>query len=101
MLHVAFDGLPSEYDSFSFAIRTRSNVISIEELNILLNAEERAVKKRSGLVDTTSMAMVANYQSQGFHRCRGRHNNQRGRGGEGKGNFSGGSSNGPFNPTLP
>ena len=104
LLHVALDGLPSEYDSFSSAIRTRSDVISIEELNILLNAEERAIRKRSGLVDTTSMAMIANYQSQGFHRGRGRHNNQRDRGRGGRGNFSGfsgGSSNGPFNPTLP
>ena len=63
LLHVALDGLPSEYDSFSSAIRTRSDVLSIEELNTLLNAEERAIKKRSGVVDVTSMAMVANYQS--------------------------------------
>ena len=61
LLHVALDGLPLEYDSFSSAIRTRSDVISIEEINILLNAEERAIRKRSGLVDTTSMAMAANY----------------------------------------
>ncbi|KAL0009998.1 hypothetical protein SO802_005106 [Lithocarpus litseifolius] len=101
LLHIALDGLPLEFDSFSSAIRTRSDVISIEELNTLLNAEERAIKKRSGLVDTTSMAMAVNNQSQGFHRGRGRHSNQRGRGGGGRGNFSGGSSNGPFNPTLP
>ena len=63
LLHVALDGLPSEYDSFSSAIRTCSDVLSIEELNTLLNAEERAIKKRSGVVDVTSMAMVANYQS--------------------------------------
>nr|POE50310.1 hypothetical protein CFP56_48018 [Quercus suber] len=94
-------GQKSEYDSFSSAIRTRSDVISIEELNILLNAEERAIKKRSGLIDTNSMAMAANYQSQGFHRGRGRYNNHRGRGGGGRGNFSGGSSNGPFNHTPP
>ena len=80
LLHVALDGLPSEYDSFSFAIRTCSDVIIVEELNTLLNAEERAIKKRSGMFDATSMAMVANYQSQGFGRGKGRNNNQRGRG---------------------
>ena len=40
LLHIALDGLPSEYDSFNFAIRTRSDVLSIEELNTLLNSEE-------------------------------------------------------------
>ena len=106
MLHVALDGLPSEYDSFSFAIRTHNDVLSIEELNTLLNVEERAIKKRTGTIDATSMALIANYQSQGFARGRGRHNNQRVRGGGGRGNFSGGgynvnSSNGNFNTTLP
>jgi len=33
LLHVALDGLPSKYDSFSSAIRTRSDVLSVEELN--------------------------------------------------------------------
>ena len=50
-----------EYDSFSSAIRTRSDVLSIEELNTLLNAKERAIKKRTGTIDATSMALVANY----------------------------------------
>ncbi|KAK9999085.1 hypothetical protein SO802_018688 [Lithocarpus litseifolius] len=106
LLQVALDGLPSKYDSFSSAIRTRSDVLSVEKLNTLLNTEERAIKKRSSIIDATSMAMVANYQSQGFARGRGRHNNQRGHGGEGTGNFSGGcynanSSNGNFNTNLP
>ena len=89
LLHEAFDGLPSEYASFRSAIRTRSDVLSVEELNIILNVEERAIKKRSGFVDVNTMAMVANFQSQGFGRGRGRNNNQRGRGGRGF-NFNGG-----------
>ena len=28
LLHIALDGLPSEYDSFSSAIRTQSDVLS-------------------------------------------------------------------------
>ena len=63
LLHVAFDGLPSEYDSFSSAIRTRSDVLSVEELNTLLNAKERVIKKRSNGLIPPSMAMNANFQS--------------------------------------
>ena len=78
LLHVALDGLPSEYASFSSFIGTRSDILLVEELNTLLNAEERAIKKRSGLVDANTMAMAVNFQSQGFGRGRGRNNNQRG-----------------------
>ena len=81
LLHIILNGLPSEYDSFSSAIRTRSDVLSVEELNVLLNAEERVIKKRSNTVDSASMAIAAKFQSQGFQQGRGgRHNNQRGRG---------------------
>ena len=68
LLHVALDGLPSEYDSFSSAIRTRSDVLSVEELNTLLNVDERVIKKRSNGLVPPSMAMNANFQSrhQGF-----------------------------------
>lgn len=66
ILHVAIDGLPSEYDSFSSAMRTCSDILIVEELNTLLNAKERAIKKRSGVFDATTMAMVANHQPQGF-----------------------------------
>ena len=59
---------------------------SVEGLNTLLNAKERAIKKRSSILDPSSMAMAANYQSQGFGR--GGRNNQKGRGG--RGNFNGG-----------
>ena len=63
LLHIALDGLPSEYDSFSSAIRTRSDVLSIEELNILLNSEERVIKKRSkaNAIDPNSVAMAMNF----------------------------------------
>ena len=59
LFHVILDGLPSEYDSLSSAIRTRSDVLSVEELNVLLNVEERVIKRRSNTVYSTSMAMVA------------------------------------------
>nr|POE60327.1 hypothetical protein CFP56_17388 [Quercus suber] len=73
------------------AIRTRSDVLSVEELNTLLNAEERVIKKRSNGLVPPSMAMNANFQSQhqGFSNQRGRgsrYSNQRGRGGRGNHN---------------
>nr|POF16950.1 hypothetical protein CFP56_17207 [Quercus suber] len=90
-LHIILDGLPSDYDSFSSAIRTRSDVLSMEELNALLNAEERVIKKRSNGIDSVSMAMAANFHSQGFPQERGRRNhNQRRRGARGHGPHSGG-----------
>ena len=101
LLHVALDGLPSKYDSFSSAIRTHSDVLIVEELNTLLNAEERAIKKRSSVFDATTMAMFANYQPQGFGRGRGRNNNRRSHGNRGRGISSGPgggySTNGNFN----
>ena len=51
LLHIILDGLPSKYDSFSSAIRNISDVLSVEELNVLLNAKERVIKKRSNTVD--------------------------------------------------
>ena len=65
-LHMALDGLPSEYDSFNSAIRTRSDVLSVEELNTLLNSEERVIKKRSkaNAVDPNLVAMAMNFQPQ-------------------------------------
>nr|POE97603.1 hypothetical protein CFP56_44712 [Quercus suber] len=39
---------------------------NLEELNALLNAEERVIKKRSNSVDPNSIAMAANFHSQGF-----------------------------------
>ncbi|KAL0007712.1 hypothetical protein SO802_009214 [Lithocarpus litseifolius] len=88
LLHVALDGLSSEYDSFSSTIRTHSDVFTVEELNTLLNAKERAIKKRFGVFDGTTMAMVANYQPQGFGRDRARNNNKRSSGNGGRGTSS-------------
>ena len=61
LLHIAFDGLPSEYDSFSSTIRTQSDVLSVEELNTLLNAEERVIKKRINNGSSPSMVMNMNF----------------------------------------
>ena len=75
LLHIARDGLPSEYDSFCSAIRTRSDILSVEELNTLLNVEERVIKKRiNNGSSSPSMAMNMNFQSQnhGFSNQRGR-----------------------------
>lgn len=66
LFHVSLDGLPSKYDSFSSAIRTHSDVLSVEKLNTLPNAKKRAIKKRSCIVDATSMAMVAITNLKGF-----------------------------------
>ena len=66
LLHIILDGFPSKYDSFSLAIRTRSDVLSVEGLNALLNVEERVIKKRSNSVDLAFMAVVENFHSQGF-----------------------------------
>ncbi|XP_075662968.1 uncharacterized protein LOC142632456 [Castanea sativa] len=64
LLHIALDGLPSKYDSFSSAIRTCSDVLFVEELNTLLNAEERVIKKRSNNVPSPTMSVNVNFQSQ-------------------------------------
>ena len=49
-------------------------MLSVEELNALLNAKERIIKKRSNGVDQISMAMATNFHSQGFPRGRGGRN---------------------------
>ena len=61
LLHIALDGLPSEYDSFSSAVRTQNDVLSVEELNTLLNAKERVIKKRINNGSSPSMAMNMNF----------------------------------------
>ena len=59
LLHIALNGLPPKYDSFSSAIRTHSDVLSVEEINTLLNTKERVIKKRFDTNDANSMAMAA------------------------------------------
>ena len=56
----------------------------------MLNVEERVIKKRSNTVDSASMAMAANFHSQGFQQGRrGRNNNKKGRGRGNNHNFGG------------
>nr|POE68530.1 hypothetical protein CFP56_47928 [Quercus suber] len=95
LIHLALEALPSEFDAFCSAIRTRNNVLTIKELNTLLNADERLIKKRSNhavLRDSASFAMATNQFNQNFAKGRGKAGNNRGRGnGRGGGNqFSGG-----------
>ncbi|KAK9997941.1 hypothetical protein SO802_017544 [Lithocarpus litseifolius] len=61
LLHIAPNGLPFEYNSFSSVIWTRSDVLSIKDLNTLLNAEERVIKKRSYVVDPNLVALAMNF----------------------------------------
>ena len=35
LIHLALESLPQEYDAFCSAIRTRNDVVTIEELNTL------------------------------------------------------------------
>nr|XP_023877804.1 uncharacterized protein LOC111990246 [Quercus suber] len=93
-IHLALEALPPEYDAFYSAIRTRNDILTLEELNTLLNAEERSIKKRSthsDLRDSASFAMAANQFNQGFTKGRGKNGNNRGRGnGRGGNQFSSG-----------
>ena len=72
LILLALEALPSEYDAFCSVIRTRNDVLTLEELNTLLNSEERSIKKRSDLRDSTSLAMAVNHFNQGFMRGRGK-----------------------------
>ena len=51
LIHLVLEALPNEYSAFCSAIRTRNDVVTIEELNTLLNAVERANKKKSETKD--------------------------------------------------
>lgn len=72
LIHLALEALPSEYDVFCLAIRTRNYVLNLEELNTLLNAEERSIKKMSDLRDTSSFAMTVIQFNQSFNIGRGK-----------------------------
>ena len=61
LILLALEALPSEYDAFCSIIRTRNDVLTLEELNTLLNSEERSIKKKSDLRDSTSLAMAVNH----------------------------------------
>ena len=80
---------------FFSAIRTGNDVVTLEELNTLLNAEKRSIKKRSDLRDSSSFAMAVNQFNQSFNRGKGRNGNNRGSDngrGNNNGQFSGGQS---------
>jgi len=96
LIHLALKALPSEYDAFCSIIKTRNDVLTLEELNTLLNAEERSIKKMSDFRDSTSLAMAVNHFNQGFIGGRGKNGNNRGHGNGRGGNqyqFSGGYNN--------
>lgn len=58
MIYLALEALPPDYDAFSSAMRTCNDIFTLEELNTLLNAEERAIKKKSDFRANSAMAMV-------------------------------------------
>ena len=45
LIYLALEAFPPKYDAFCSTIQTRSDVVTIEELNPLLNAKERSIKK--------------------------------------------------------
>ena len=91
LIHLALEALSPEYDAFCSAIRTRNDVFSLEELNILLNSEERYINKRSVYKESTSLARSKNHFNNSFNnsnnRGKGKNNDNKGRGnGRGNGN---------------
>ena len=80
LIHLFLKALPNEYSAFCSTIRTRNDVVTIEELNTLLNAEERAIKKKSVTRDTAIAMLLQSGFNQNTTKGRGRNGNQRGRG---------------------
>ena len=90
LLHITLKGLPKEYHAFRSAIRTRSTLLSFDELSTMLNAEEESLNEGSDVKDTIfAMAATAppKPNNNGFNpssnrgRGRGNYNNRGGRGG--------------------
>ena len=92
LIHLVLEALPNEYSAFCFAIRTCNDIVTIEELNTVLNEEERAIKKKSETRDTPMAMFLRSGFNQNTTKGRGRNGNQRGRG-RGFNNF--GSNFGP------
>ena len=80
LIHLVLEALPQEYGAFCSAIRTRNDVFTLEELNTLLNAEERAIKKKYEARDTSMVLVLQSGFNQNNNRGRGRNGNQKGRG---------------------
>ena len=90
LLHITLKGLPKEYHAFKSAIRTRSTLLSFDELSTMLNVEEESLNEGSDVKDTIfAMAATAppKPNNNGFNpssnrgRGRGNYNNRGGRGG--------------------
>ena len=47
LLHIVLDGLPTEMYPFCTTMRTRNEPIGLEELHVLINAEEKSLKNNS------------------------------------------------------
>ena len=92
LLHITLKGLPKEYNAFRSAIRTRSTLLSFDELSTMLNVEEESLNEGFEIKDTIfAMAATATPKSNinGFNpysnkgKGRGNYNNRGGRGGRG------------------
>ena len=80
LIHLVLEAFPNEYSAFCSAIRTRNDIVTIEELNTLLNVEEKAIKKKSETRDTPMAMILQSGFNQNTTRGRGRNGNQRGHG---------------------
>ena len=105
LIHLVLEALPIEYSAYCSAIRTRNDIVTIEELNTLLNVEERDIKKKSEMRDTTMAMFLQSDFNQNTTRGRGRNGSQ---GGHGRGfnnfghnfGFNHGQSSGNANGIL-
>jgi hypothetical protein len=105
LLHIVLKGLPSEYESFSTAMLTKSEPVSFEELHVLMITQEELLKNSQ---ENSIMAMAANKGSSSpaqFNNSAYRGNFQnRGRGSwnsRGRSHNRGGfSSRGGYNPGI-
>uniref|UniRef100_A0A2N9J182 Integrase catalytic domain-containing protein n=1 Tax=Fagus sylvatica TaxID=28930 RepID=A0A2N9J182_FAGSY len=92
LLHIILKGLPREYGPFCSAIRTRNELVTFEEIMVLLQTEEHSASESSNSgKDSHPMAMFASapnnrtsnsqsafYGNNTQFRGRGRNNSQRG-----------------------
>lgn len=82
LLHITIKGLPREYYAFRSAIRTRSTLLSLDELSTLLNVEEKSLNKTLdskdhvfAMVATTNNKPNGNFSQLNKGRGRGNYNN--------------------------
>jgi hypothetical protein len=106
LLHIVLKGLSSEYESFSTAMLTKSELVSFEELHVLMITQEELLKNsQENSKENSIMAMAANKGPSNpaqFNNSASRGNfHNRGRGSwnsRGRGNNRGGfSSRGGYN----